>query len=616
MILRAKKKNGTANQNRLSQKKAVEPKKAGCVCVCLCVQTGAAGALDYPLMVCPRAWAWYCADVPSPPGEEEHPMIATLGSGTVQVPSSDPRVVELARGMHESWNSITPRQAHAYAALSTTEADAVGNGWSIEEVAATADPFPTCFHQPGPSRARQIPDLACLPWNLVREYGSPQGSEERERPLDQDVGHGRVQLAFSGRRHRTLAEKVLQHHSPVSAQHVCELLLSWCHLDSSSAGCQVDFQQEASLEGRTPLGTWQSICAGIRAQHRSLKEALQEWDVAVFLDQRRTLSMAKLVACHWSLRASEEGADLLQHKVCSSCTLSCRIHATSGVSLELEYEPLVQGVTPWPWWMDSRVRYVPSLLRQVGEDTGQRDRKRHRELYHELQQTGQRVQSTYLALHPSARQVLHRWKKSLDLADSCPLLLGDAIPLDMAGDSRWMENSDTDSALLATRVGAEDEVLIRLMKVTLSEGYVTSTLDSAKQAGPCTGLFLVEEDAAAVGYFIVYLYDCLFSDGEKGVSACIEAFGVDPTLKAKSYGGRIYRGLLLYWLRQRSSRFVVFAQCLRTRDAKLFWNDKLDESSNARSLLLQALSFAPERFHVQPETQCSARAREHYDWCM
>jgi hypothetical protein len=166
----------------------------------------------------------------------------------------------------------------------------------------------------------------------------------------------------------------------------------------------------------------------------------------------------------------------------------------------------------------------------------------------------------------------------------------------------------------ARALGVRDVLLSRFCPT-----YVDLTIDRLC-ADAKGGLYAAIDGATetCVCAFGIVLYDCTFDGAEadddedddvRGVALMVDIFAVKK--KTKGFGGNVYYHTVRALARRLSSSYVVFAQCLKRKDAREFWQDKLDESGEARSLLVQALRLDAWRVCVQSEADCSFRARTH-----
>ena len=98
------------------------------------------------------------------------------------------------------------------------------------------------------------------------------------------------------------------------------------------------------------------------------------------------------------------------------------------------------------------------------------------------------------------------------------------------------------------------------------------------------------------------------------LACCIDSFAVSANYQGSGVGHVTFHALLRGVCDRASTAgtpYIVFAQCVRTGDARHFWYDKLDESTVARSLLLQAFQIDAKRIPVQLISQCAPRARDY-----
>ena len=125
------------------------------------------------------------------------------------------------------------------------------------------------------------------------------------------------------------------------------------------------------------------------------------------------------------------------------------------------------------------------------------------------------------------------------------------------------------------------------------------------------GLYAVyNSENVCVSAFAVLVYHT----NDHRVACCIDSFAVATTHQGSGVGNVTFHAMLrgvCDHISPRGVPYVVFAQCVRSGDARHFWYDKLDESTMARSLLLQAFQIDPCRVPVQPTGQCTPRAREY-----
>ena len=130
-------------------------------------------------------------------------------------------------------------------------------------------------------------------------------------------------------------------------------------------------------------------------------------------------------------------------------------------------------------------------------------------------------------------------------------------------------------------------------------------------ADDVAGLYVVyDTDMVCVSTFAVVMYN---THGGR-LACCVDSFAVSANHQGTGVGNVTFHALLRGVCDRASvdgTPYIVFAQCVRTGDARHFWYDKLDESTVARSLLLQALQIDAKRIPVQLSSQCTPRAREY-----
>lgn len=130
-------------------------------------------------------------------------------------------------------------------------------------------------------------------------------------------------------------------------------------------------------------------------------------------------------------------------------------------------------------------------------------------------------------------------------------------------------------------------------------------------ADDVAGLYAVyNSHMICVSAFAVIMYNTY--DGR--LACCIDSFAVSANYQGAGVGHVTFHALLRGVCDRASAAgtpYIVFAQCVRTGDARHFWYDKLDESTVARSLLLQAFQIDASRIPVQLISQCAPRARDY-----
>lgn len=117
----------------------------------------------------------------------------------------------------------------------------------------------------------------------------------------------------------------------------------------------------------------------------------------------------------------------------------------------------------------------------------------------------------------------------------------------------------------------------------------------------------------AIGCFACALFDCIYSDHTPGVAFLVEAFAVEESVRGKGYGDIIYHKLCRRIAAWHSQRYTVIAQTLTTAKAKQFWEERLDSTSRARSMMLQLHIMYPQLRILYHGSTCLCKEREYWD---
>lgn len=206
------------------------------------------------------------------------------------------------------------------------------------------------------------------------------------------------------------------------------------------------------------------------------------------------------------------------------------------------------------------------------------------------------------------RTVVRAWNKSYNsTGSSAPTLLSIAhvTPLESIRHKEFsaqrVHSLDSTHGQNAQRVLVErfgSEYARGAMDRTLRDMYSSALYAVYNRFNECVSVFGV----------IYYTTSC------RRLACCIDSFAVSSSHQGSGVGNATFHGFLrgsCAYLSLPESSYFVFAQCVRTGEAKHFWYDKLDDSSCARSLMLQAFDLDMLRIPIQPATQCAPRAREY-----
>ena len=207
------------------------------------------------------------------------------------------------------------------------------------------------------------------------------------------------------------------------------------------------------------------------------------------------------------------------------------------------------------------------------------------------------------------RSVVRTWKKSYDSRHAqAPTLTS----LAQVTFPEMLTHREFSAHRVHTRTSQHGNgahmVLVERFGLEYAEGAFHRILEDT-----VAGFYVVyNANKEAVSTFAILLYD-MHAHGNS-LACCIDSFAVSTRFQGSGIGGITFHAFLRGICHRVSSvgaSYYVFAQCVRTGDARLFWFDKLDESTVARSLLLQAFSIDSRRIPVQLISQCTPRAREY-----
>jgi len=171
------------------------------------------------------------------------------------------------------------------------------------------------------------------------------------------------------------------------------------------------------------------------------------------------------------------------------------------------------------------------------------------------------------------------------------------------------------SGLVMRRVHSAED-LRRTVHVVFEERFGKPYADQMVHrcaADDACGVYAAYDGTELVGALAVVLYSSVGSDGTRSVCAMIDSFAVLQSCCGRGHGSAMFHEGVrrLAERHTTATRYTLFAQCVRTGDGYRFWYDRLDESSLARSLVIQALHVDPTHVPVQAEAQCTPRAREY-----
>ena len=300
---------------------------------------------------------------------------------------------------------------------------------------------------------------------------------------------------------------------------------------------------------------------------------------------------------HW--RVSDTNPQELRHRIHHDCSLEFKPAALSGGVVHLLYPALHKD---WPWWVGSDIkRLPPELLPCEGRpDCG---------IILILPNTLPVLHMRFEHADKRTRAILEKWKKSALYDRVC---LTHDIPFSIDSNISWTSSNNCPVCVTRCSSLTEWEEVEAIFCVEFGFAYARDAVERANAAGEFCACCLVHDSdtMVTVGAFSIFQYGCTSQSGES-LAVLIDTIVVASKMQAKGFGNVLFNQVIRSYAHSTSldGTYFVFAQCVRKGSAFRFWFDKLDDSSAARSMLVQAYSMHPERIPVQPESQCMPRAR-------
>lgn len=579
----------------------------------------------------------------------------TLGDGELALPENA-EVQRLCRRMHRAVSPVSPLQVYEYVCtepedlLATDGVDgsvehvvdeggaaagAAGAAASAASAAASAasaaglvtggrDDDPRLMHV----KIAEVPArVVCFYWPLA------------EGPT---MGHARCTLKFEQRAHAKLALAVDRHHRKATAADVLRCL-SRALDEGERVACGVIATHVLPVPLppplSPPLGARASDAAEARcglmrsrAWTRFVEGACKRDDFheatrwAVYVSECRAVAEAVLVHHHWHVSPSMRTT--AEHRTRFECRLTFFPGACGGPGVAvLTCEHLHED---WPWWLARDLHVVDGLADAVAargyahyganRTTLGKPRCAKRVLEEDAAASGPTCGGRSGAREGGAttplETTLWRWRKSHERCVSAPRLTS-VLPLNLEADGHGVAAS---SGLCMRRVRAGDASAYKqaqaVLRARFTKKYADATLARCLR-DESEGLYLVHDgdgaSASPIGVAAVVLYGCEPCGRRPTVALMIDTFAIERKFEGSGRGGALFRELLLPLAARRAGRepFYVFAQCVETGGARLFWMDRLDETPVARSLMMQAYLLESERVEVHLFGDCAPRVREY-----
>lgn len=201
------------------------------------------------------------------------------------------------------------------------------------------------------------------------------------------------------------------------------------------------------------------------------------------------------------------------------------------------------------------------------------------------------------------------WSLSERCAKSHRSLQGTCAPMLL----RMVSPPDSyDSGIFfATRLSEWNDEVFKLYENEFNTDYASKQL--GKVLDGYAGVYRVTKSNITCAAIVIYLFDATYSGGMTGLVEMVESVAVATSFQNDHVGWHVYHSICRGILVDRTMpghRYWVFAQCLKAVKPRTYWESKLDETSLAKSLLLQAKTMH-DAFVVEPLATCTIRCREY-----
>lgn len=507
-------------------------------------------------------------------------VFVDLGDGVADTSGWDPKVVRIACGIFESVTTLTPSEAFLYVTRGDFALAADGTDLIERPVLS----FPEYVVED-----RVLSSSALLPVDLL--LSAPRSAHRKHRVHSTALGHPTQTFCMDTLEQATLLYAVYRAHAPLSGHAVRAYLL---HAATKTVA-NVDVlgaPLSATIPRAIPPETSEEVVCGRQRWEALVVDAyvdrLHVHSIAVLIDGRRFAIGCVFVPLHWVF---SETSRVFVHRILRDCELRPR-ETGLGLVLDLWCPSLLKTLEEWPWWLSSAgIVASPALLLPTPCD--------------ESNPPSCALEScTMDALTLSYGASTARWFQShMAVQDTVPRLVK---PLELHLASH--ECFETPCGLRVVRRHVDVHDWTTFMAAELPTEYVDAMIGRSR--GSHSVLFCVHNSSTMVAGVALHAYRCYFPDtNEFGSVWHIDGIAVARTNQGQGIGSRILRNVVRKMASEYSQRFIVVAQCLKKGLARRFWMDKLDLTSNAASLLLQALVIDPE-CHMPSDRDCDTRARE------
>lgn len=521
--------------------------------------------------------------------------VVELGDTMVDLPA-DTHVAGLCLRMYASVCTLSPRCIYLYASGDEFTSDAHGLEMIDESIT-----WPI-LHRCGGNEADWrigVTRMSHVAVTLVQEFA--------HTPEAMSFGTTRSSFSFESMDRALLALAVEKVHNRGTAKDVLSVLSrsldSPCLSNVFGKKITPIIGESSHLDDNKVVistSTWINYLQRTRSQ-RFLGKMEYLWVLCVGSCTNCAIKIV-FVDHHWAESFDKSNRSCLSHRVVPECNLIFYSQALSGGLVLFDYKDMDNS---FHWWISDEMKRIPS------------------ELYLGITRTNIRMREEAFTLQQPivdkrTKTVIDKWEKSSKSRGVHAPLLLQILPFNLDGDEVLQSKKGNLQAFRRYRVDDmnEKDDVGDIFRAEFGNEYGNEVLQRVETFSQIA-CYLVQDvnKGLAIGAFSVLLFDCVLEDGTPSLALMIDSFAVKKKFHGKGYGRYIFHDMVLAFIHRRllkeetGTRYVIFAQCVLSKPGCDYWYDKLDESGDARCLLLQAVTKYPEYVSVQATNCCTPRSR-------
>ena len=314
---------------------------------------------------------------------------------------------------------------------------------------------------------------------------------------------------------------------------------------------------------------------------------------------------------HWT-RNSIADSSFLIHRNLRDCYLKFSMKALRGGTVEVEFPGWSNTPEKWPWWVGQCIKRVDHRLIEC-QSTSLKSILSQVDKQHHSSVTDDQVG---INTDKQTSTILKVWRRSVECVHT---RLCSFVEFSVDTDSSFYSPCQS---LLFTRRTSLQEInsagdIGDIFRSEFGDRFGDEVVARALDNSHLCGCYLVErvEERQIVGAITLFLFDCTMDDGTRGGALLVDSIAVVSQFRRNGIGDNIFLHCCKGIMSRKYSglSYIIFAQCVRKGGGYRFWFDKLDESSEARSLMYQAYKMNASAIPVQNATLCTPRSRRYYD---